>query len=88
MTWFVEDKRTWAQRFFGNVLKSGPLPKHVALIMDGNRRYARFHHMKKIEGHRSGFEKLLEVWLRLEYIFDHIYYYLNYYYQRFYYLRR
>ena len=64
MTWFVEDKRTWAQRFFGNVLKSGPLPKHVALIMDGNRRYARFHHMKKIEGHRSGFEKLLEVWFR------------------------
>lgn len=61
MTWFVEDKRTWSQKLLGNILKSGHLPKHVAIIMDGNRRYARERHLKKIEGHRSGFEKLVEV---------------------------
>lgn len=61
MSWFVEDKRTWAQRICGTILKNGPIPKHVAIIMDGNRRYARNKNMKKIEGHISGFEKLVEV---------------------------
>jgi ditrans,polycis-polyprenyl diphosphate synthase len=61
MTWFIEDKRTWSQKLFGNILKTGPLPKHVAIIMDGNRRYAKNKNIEKIEGHVSGFEKLVEV---------------------------
>jgi ditrans,polycis-polyprenyl diphosphate synthase len=61
MTWFIEDNRSWTQKLFGNVLKSGPVPKHVAIIMDGNRRFARLKNIKKIEGHISGFEKLVEV---------------------------
>jgi len=60
MTWFIEDKRTWSQKFFGNILQSGPLPKHVAIIMDGNRRFARHNNKKTIEGHMSGFDKLVE----------------------------
>jgi len=60
MSWFVEDKRTWSQKAFGDILKNGPLPKHVALIMDGNRRYARTRNMQKIQGHLSGFDKLVE----------------------------
>lgn len=60
MSWFVEDRRSWSQKLFANILKAGPLPKHVALIMDGNRRYARTHNIEKIEGHKSGFEKLIE----------------------------
>ena len=60
-TWFIDDKRTWCQRAFGEVLKVGPLPKHVGIIMDGNRRYAKSTNIKKIEGHISGFEKLVEV---------------------------
>lgn len=59
-TWFKEDRRTWPQKFFGKILKCGPLPKHVAIIMDGNRRYAKNHNLKKIEGHRSGFDKLVD----------------------------
>lgn len=61
MTWFVEDKRSWPQKIFGNILKNGPLPKHIAIIMDGNRRYAKERHIEKIQGHISGFEKLVEV---------------------------
>lgn len=61
MTWFIDDRRTWPQRMFGNILLAGPLPKHVAIIMDGNRRYARCKNIKKIEGHMSGFDKLVEV---------------------------
>jgi ditrans,polycis-polyprenyl diphosphate synthase len=61
MAWFVEDQRTWSQKLFANILKNGPLPKHVAIIMDGNRRFARTHNIKKIEGHLYGFDKLIEV---------------------------
>ena len=61
MSWFTEDKRSWSQKLFGEILKNGPLPKHVAIIMDGNRRYAKTRNIKKIEGHISGFEKLVEV---------------------------
>ena len=61
MSWFAEDKRTWSQKLFGDILKNGPLPKHVAIIMDGNRRYAKSRNIQKIEGHISGFEKLVEV---------------------------
>lgn len=59
-SWFIEDRRTWSQKFFANIIKSGPLPKHIAIIMDGNRRYARMNNLKKIQGHVSGFDKLVE----------------------------
>jgi len=32
------------------------LPKHVAVIMDGNGRWARQRHLPRIEGHRTGAE--------------------------------
>src|SRR6266700_2093294 len=32
------------------------LPKHVAIIMDGNGRWARQKHLPRIEGHRAGAE--------------------------------
>jgi ditrans,polycis-polyprenyl diphosphate synthase len=57
---FIDDGRTWSQRVFGNVLKNGPIPKHIAIIMDGNRRYAKNKNIEKIEGHKSGFTKLSE----------------------------
>lgn len=34
-------------------------PKHIALIMDGNRRWAQKKHFPKLEGHRQG-EKAIE----------------------------
>ena len=30
----------WYQRFLVNVVKTGRIPKSVAIIMDGNRRFA------------------------------------------------
>lgn len=32
------------------------LPRHVAIIMDGNGRWARERHLPRIEGHRAGAE--------------------------------
>lgn len=63
MTWFIGEKRTLPQRIFGKILLNGVVPKHVAIIMDGNRRYARFKNIKKLEGHQYGFDKLVEVHL-------------------------
>jgi len=32
----------------------GRLPRHVAVIMDGNGRWARLRHKRRVEGHRAG----------------------------------
>jgi undecaprenyl diphosphate synthase len=37
------------------------LPKHVAIIMDGNRRWAKHRGMPAIEGHRRGMLALREI---------------------------
>lgn len=37
------------------------MPKHVAFIMDGNRRYAKKCQVERQEGHSQGFNKLAEV---------------------------
>lgn len=39
-------------------LATGPIPRHIALVMDGNRRYARLHRLETAEGHALGFESL------------------------------
>lgn len=43
------------------VKKPEVVPKHVALIMDGNRRYARKLNLKTEEGHLAGAENLLSI---------------------------
>ncbi len=43
------------------VLKVKPLPRHVAVIMDGNGRWAQKHHLPRIAGHRQGVEALREI---------------------------
>jgi len=44
-----------------NTLKCGPIPQHIAFVMDGNRRYARTHKLETVEGHHLGFEALARV---------------------------
>ena len=36
------------------------LPKHVAVIMDGNGRWAAQRHLPRVEGHRAGIESVRE----------------------------
>jgi undecaprenyl diphosphate synthase len=42
-------------------LTAAELPRHVAIIMDGNRRWARTRRMPAIEGHRRGIVALREI---------------------------
>jgi len=36
------------------------LPRHVAIIMDGNGRWARSRHLPRVEGHRAGIRAVRE----------------------------
>lgn len=41
--------------------RAGELPRHVAVIMDGNNRWARAHGLSGIRGHRAGVEAVRAV---------------------------
>ena len=52
---------SWFRSFCCKVLRAGHIPRHVAIIMDGNRRFARkMQYNKVFQGHVSGFNKFLE----------------------------
>src|SRR4249920_1895141 len=37
------------------------LPRHVAVIMDGNGRWAKLRHKRRVEGHRAGIASVRDV---------------------------
>lgn len=47
------------ERWILNVLKLGDIPRHMAFIMDGNRRFAKSINLKPKMGHKFGFDALL-----------------------------
>jgi len=49
----IEEKKRLVDR--------GRLPRHVAIIMDGNGRWAERQNLHRIEGHRKGLEAVKEV---------------------------
>lgn len=44
-----------------NSLQESALPKHIVIIPDGNRRWAKSHGLPPIEGHRRGLERAKEL---------------------------
>ncbi|XP_073526042.1 uncharacterized protein [Phyllobates terribilis] len=46
---------------FFYVLSAGPIPDHIAFIMDGNRRYAKKHNVNESAGHRIGYRALISM---------------------------
>ncbi|KAE8310640.1 putative undecaprenyl diphosphate synthase-domain-containing protein [Aspergillus transmontanensis] len=44
-----------------NIIRRGPIPQHVAFIMDGNRRYAKTHGIPTAKGHYLGAEAMSNV---------------------------
>lgn len=43
------------------MIESTKMPQHIAIIMDGNRRYAKKKNLSLLDGHRKGAEKLTQV---------------------------
>ncbi|KAF2866926.1 Decaprenyl diphosphate synthase-like protein [Massariosphaeria phaeospora] len=65
-TWFASSPPVaWMFRQLRELLigalRQGPIPRHVAFVMDGNRRFARTHHIETVEGHNLGFEALARI---------------------------
>jgi tritrans,polycis-undecaprenyl-diphosphate synthase [geranylgeranyl-diphosphate specific] len=52
--------RAYEQRLLKEVLQ-GPIPRHVAIIMDGNRRFATSFGLGASKGHAMGRDKLEEM---------------------------
>ncbi|WP_236751492.1 polyprenyl diphosphate synthase [Acidianus sp. HS-5] len=53
------------EKWLWNQVKDGPIPKHVGIIPDGNRRWARQNNSSFKEAYFQGYKKLKEVliWL-------------------------
>jgi tritrans,polycis-undecaprenyl-diphosphate synthase [geranylgeranyl-diphosphate specific] len=49
------ERRLWKQ------IKDGPVPNHIGIILDGNRRFAKKYGMDANWGHMMGYEKVREM---------------------------
>ncbi|XP_077231971.1 dehydrodolichyl diphosphate synthase CPT3-like [Tasmannia lanceolata] len=49
------------KRCLFGVLSFGPIPQHIAFIMDGNRRFAKCRNLKPGSGHKVGFLALMSI---------------------------
>lgn len=61
LRWLRDKLLSKVQHFIIQIIAAGPVPRHVAFIMDGNRRYARKRHQKVQQGHVDGFGALRRV---------------------------
>ncbi|KAJ7090386.1 Decaprenyl diphosphate synthase-like protein [Mycena belliarum] len=69
LRWIQTKVAQRAERLLLRILAVGPIPQHVAFVMDGNRRYARMNQKAIAQGHSDGFvalRRVLEACLRLE----------------------
>lgn len=49
------------RRFIFRIISVGPIPNHIAFIMDGNRRFAKKHKLEEGSGHKAGFLALMSL---------------------------
>ncbi|KAG5327916.1 DHDDS synthase, partial [Acromyrmex charruanus] len=61
MSWLKERILNWFQFLVLKVIKISKVPKHVAFIMDGNRRYAKKQNLTIAEGYSKGYDKMIEM---------------------------
>ncbi|KAI5958698.1 RER2 [Candida pseudojiufengensis] len=52
---------TTGKKLFGKIIQAGPVPQHVGIIMDGNRRFAKSHKIEIKEGHNMGFDTMANI---------------------------
>lgn len=59
LSWLATAIQTSIRRMMLWILLAGPIPQHVAIIMDGNRRFAQRQNLEKKSGHEFGAESLM-----------------------------
>ncbi|XP_024030579.1 dehydrodolichyl diphosphate synthase 6-like isoform X2 [Morus notabilis] len=52
---------TFLRKCLFKVMSVGPIPNHIAFIMDGNRRYAKKQNSGEGAGHRAGYSSLMSL---------------------------
>jgi ditrans,polycis-polyprenyl diphosphate synthase len=52
---------TLIRKFIFSIVSAGPIPDHIAFIMDGNRRYAKKKKLEQELGHDAGFVTLMSL---------------------------
>jgi undecaprenyl diphosphate synthase len=62
----LEDVLTWvlqesAEAELARQVRFDRLPAHIAIIMDGNGRWAAQRHLPRVEGHRAGIDSVRDV---------------------------
>lgn len=58
MEWFNQVAAAWRQALFALLRGAEKIPRHVAFIMDGNRRFANKQGIHRLMGHEHGCEKV------------------------------
>ncbi|KAA3657553.1 MAG: di-trans,poly-cis-decaprenylcistransferase, partial [Calditrichaeota bacterium] len=43
------------------VIKTGNLPQHIAIIMDGNGRWVKSRQLNRVAGHKEGINSVREI---------------------------
>ncbi|HOJ17996.1 MAG: isoprenyl transferase [Ignavibacteriales bacterium] len=57
----IVKKKSKDEELQAQLKESGEIPKHVAIIMDGNGRWARKKGLHRIAGHRAGVESVRDI---------------------------
>lgn len=52
--------QNWGRRLVTSLITTRPVPKHIAFIMDGNRRFADQRSLKIYDGHSLGYQRLID----------------------------
>ena len=60
MTW-LNEQSSQDRDIQNNIIQSGKLPKHLAVIMDGNGRWAVDRKLSRTNGHREGIESVRDI---------------------------
>lgn len=67
MSQLLEQIYGFSRRSLFRVISMGPIPCHIAFIMDGNRRYAKKCGLLDGSGHKAGFSALMSM---LQYCYE------------------
>jgi len=60
MFWFKKNKNQEIENYL-NLIDKNRIPQHIAIIMDGNGRWAKKRNMPRTFGHRAGVETIREI---------------------------
>lgn len=59
-----------------SIINNNNIPKHIAIIMDGNGRWAKAHSLPRIAGHKEGIDSVRAITKNVAILVSNIYHYI------------